>query len=313
MKLSKKYAGILICSILLSVCVSAQETAPSTETAEKGWQFSGAVTASGSFNQYKDWQEGGTDTSALGGQVDLEATCLKEHSEWKTNLKVEYGITKSDDEDTRKAVDKILLKSLYDYKFSHRVGVYARISADSAITESYKYYEDPVDAVFINSRDPESGKTKIKISDAFEPLNLEEGAGLSFLLFKNEDDSRKVTFLLGAAARQLVESNYFIESDDETTETLEFIKIDTYDDIGAEGGLDLTWKIMENARFTSNAMSFYGVDNEFWKVTWDSSLIINLGKYWGVSLSALMVYDELVFEDPQWKTTSLITLTYRLF
>jgi len=298
-----------------SICISEQN-----EDGEDGkgltlgnWKLSGNFQAAGSYMGYKDWQSGGVETGALNFLLDFSAKYVVNKSEWRTSLKTEYGFTKIKSEDLHKAVDEFSLKSGYYYHWKKHIGCYGKIKASTMMTSSHLHYEDPIHAVFSDCRKTEEDAIKVRIANAWEPLNLSESAGSLMTVFKNEEDTRHLDFNVGISARQMVASAYYIEDDEDETEEIEFKKIDGYSDSGAEVGYDLKLNLTRNTLLTSTADIFYGIEDEFWKVDWETTLAMGIGPYFGVSLSVLMVYDEMIFDDPQWKTTSMLTFNYRFF
>ncbi len=290
----------------------AAETA-GDESDSGPWKLSGTVNANGSFTQYDNWQAGGSDTVAAGVLFNLAADYRKEKVEWRNAFKLEYGMAKVEGEDARKSADVVDLTSVLTRDLTNIVSLYGRLAVSTSMAKTYQYYDDPVDAVFDDGRDAEYGTEKVRTADGFEPINLDQGAGLSFRVFRNEEDTRHLLLRTGAGARQLVASDYYVEDDDEDTDTVEFSYVDDYAEIGAEAGLDFKWAFSESTMLTSVADAFYGFDEEFWKIGWDTSLNFKITKHFGAGITASMVYDELVIDDPQWKTSTMLTLSYQVF
>jgi len=289
-----------------------------------GWTYSATAGGGFSFTSYQDWQAGGTDSNALTANLAGEAKYVNGKFSLANTLKLAYGLTKVKDQDARKSDDRFDFSMLASYQISGPLSGYVRGSLQTAMTASYLYYDPRVDAVFLDGRDTEYNVKKVKIADGFQPLNLDEGIGLQFAAFivagvpeegKDETppDKHHLLFFAGAGARQLVCDDYYKESDDAATPAKEFALIDDYTDFGPEVSMDLRVTVSDTALLTSLAKGFYGADNEFWKATWETTLSLGITKAIGFSLTALMDYDELVFEDPQWKTAGLLTLTYQLF
>ena len=282
-------------------------------TIHGNWAFSGTVTAAGSLNYYKNWQGGDSDNSSFNLNMDLLAKYTNGKHSWNNSIKLEYGISKLKGENARVNGKDLVLETIYNYNFTDRIALYFRLKGDSPFAKGYIYYDDPVDVVFSDDRLPRYGEKRVLVSDPFDPVNLEQGLGMAFKVYNNPTIERSLTLSTGLAGRQLISSDYYIEDDLEETDTIEYTKIDDYADIGWEAIADLVLTLNKSAQFKSSATAFYGFDKQLWKCNWESVLSIGISKYFGVSITGTMLYDEEVFKDPQWKTNTLLTLSYKLF
>ncbi len=303
---------LMMCFLImtfLAIPVLAEEEVPPQE----GWIFSGNASLAGNWTYYSNWQEGGTDSSSVSGQIDFSGLFKMDRHEWKNTLKIEYGMAKLNGIGTRKTTDSTMFESRYDFKFSGRMSVYGRVAASTELDDGYLYYEDPVDAVFDTNRPAEMQTDEVHVSGGFEPLKFDEGVGLGYTLYEDTEKKNLLKVNFGAGARQLIVSNYYIEDDDDDTDTLEFSLVDEYSDVGAETGYDGLFNFRNNITFTSKGKVFYGVIDGLWNITWSNKLVISLTKYFGVSLSSDMIYDESVIAEYQWKNVTLLTLGFKLF
>lgn len=303
---------IMVTIAALGMTAGIRAEGESGEPAPGPWKLSALLTGAASFARYSDWQLGDVDSNAFSGIFDFSALYETDKANWENTLKLEYGVTKTKDSDAQKSSDRLLFNSIYRIKFNSPFRPYINLNAETPLTKGYLYYADPITATFDENRETEYDATKVQIANAFEPLNIAEGVGLEYSVFQAEDEARKLNFRAGAAARQLVASDYYIVSDDEATPEIEFTIVEEYNDYGFEAACDLKFIVKENVVLTSTANAFYGFDNEFVKAQWDTSLGIAISKVFGVSLNALMVYDELVIDELQWKTVTLFTLNYKL-
>jgi len=144
-------------------------------------------------------------------------------------------------------------------------------------------------------------------------MNIEEGVGLEYQFYKHAERDDFFKVFTGLAARQLVVSEYYIEEDDADTDPVEFSRVNDYADQGLETGFDTTLSLKDYIAFTSTAKAFFGFKDEFWKATWDAKIVVTLTKHLGLTLSSTMIYDENVIDEVQWKTATLLTLSYQLF
>ncbi|MBN2055626.1 DUF3078 domain-containing protein [bacterium] len=280
--------------------------------AREGWNISAALGGSASFTRYDNWQMGDVDNSSFNGIFDLSGTYLKGKNRWTNTFKAEYGVSKVEDQVSRKGSDQLALESIYRYQWRKHVRPFAQFTATAPAMPGYLHYDDPVTALFDRDRDAETGD-RIRVSGGFEPLNLSEGVGLEFNVCNGEGDGRELNFRIGAAAKQLVADGYYIENDDEDTEEVEFTLVEKYEDVGADAAVELKLPLHEHALLGSRLTGFYGFVEEFWKAEWETSLVFTLNKFLGVTITGLMYYDELVIDKAQWKTGTLLTLNYQLF
>ncbi|MBN1356278.1 DUF3078 domain-containing protein [bacterium] len=313
--LNQCFCAIVIVFLLAIPTVSFAEDPEKPEPGYRlgDWLLTGSLTAAGTYTTFMDWQAGGTDTAAGALQTEFAALFAKDRIQWKNTVKIEYGVSKVKDESARKASDLLSLESNFDYRLFPKLAAYSRFKGITAMTAGYLYYADPVNAEFTDGRDPETGEDRIHISDAFDPLQLEQGVGVSYPVFQNEGKTRFLNVRAGLGGRQLVAGYFYTEEDASDPDNIVFSPVDEYADIGLEAGFDLAFFIREGINLTSNAMGFYGFGDEFWKVNWDTVFTLQATKHISLSLTASMLYDELVFDDPQWKTATLLTLSYRLF
>lgn len=305
---------ILCCSIWSSIPrVRAEEPKePEYQTQLKNWKLAGILSGSLNVTQFEDWQAGGSDTVALISRGEIWALRSTDSHEWKTRLQAEYGTSKTDRQDYRTASDLLKLDSRYDYKLNARWSLYGRGYLDTHMVQQYSYFDSPTDIV-IDDRLAYTGVDRFRIADSFDPILLEEGLGLGLIVFRNEDQTDKVSMMTGPAARQTRAADFFRNIDIEETPEVEFESTGNDSEFGWEFVLDALLTFNAHVKFTSFATGFIGFDDELWRARWDNTLEIKLGKFIGVGLTANLLYDESVFDGTQYKTGTLITLSYRVF
>ena len=285
---------------------------PEYQTQLKNWKLAGILSGSLNVTQFEDWQAGGSDTVALISRGEIWAVRTTDRHEWKTRLQAEYGTSKTDRQDYRTASDLLKLDSRYDYKLDSRWSLYGRGYLDTHMGRQYTYFDSPTDIV-IDGLPVRTGVDRFQTSDSFDPILLEEGLGLGLIVLRNEDQSDKVSLMTGPAARQTRASNFFRNIDVADTPEVEFESTGNDSEFGWEIVLDALLTFNKHVKFTSFATGFIGFDDELWRARWDNTLEIKLGKFIGIGLTANLLYDESVFEGTQYKTGTLITLSYRVF
>jgi len=292
--------------------VLAEDEEPEYEMEISGWKLAGILTGGIHVTEFQDWQGGGSDTIAMNGRYELWAVRSMPKNEWKNRVKLEYGVTRSDTEDYRPSTDVFLLDTRFEHSLNPRFFAYIRGYISTNMGNQYDYFDDPVDIIFFD-QPVEYQVVKTRVAEGFDPLKLEQGTGIGWVIHQAEDETTSVIFMLGAGTRQLLSDSYFVEDDNPITPELEYEKVDTYSDVGGEAVLDVIWTINSVAKFTSHGAAFYGFEEERWNARWENSLDLKITQYVGVNLSAEMLYDEAVFDGDQWKLGTMLTFNYRIF
>ncbi len=306
---------VIFCIVCISVSgftsLCRSENGEKAGETDDKWKFMAVISGALAFAHYDNWQAGGTDSINLNGKLTAGAEWKSAKSSWDNLLEAEYGMSKVEEEDSRKSVDKLKLETRYLYELRKNWAAYLRLTGKAPMTEGYLYYEEPVDAVFDDERRDLYGVERVKIADAFEPLTLNEGLGIEVIAFQ-EEESLELKFHAGAGMSQLFCMNYYQEEDDEETESvLEFSEVESYQDYGAESGFDFRKNFSEIAYMTSKMDGFYGIDNNFFQLSWENAISVSISDYFGITVTAEMAYDELIIEETQWKTGTLLTLSYK--
>lgn len=294
------------------IILADDEDPPEYDTEIRGWKVASILTGGIHVTEFQDWQSGGSDTLAINGRYDLWALRSTPKNEWRNRFRLEYGVTRTDSEDYRPSADVLLLDSRFEHKLNDRIFAYVRGYLSTNMGNQYDYFDDPIDIIFFD-QPVERQVEKTRVSSGFDPLKLEQGTGLGWMVYTTDDDATSVIFMLGAGTRQLLSDSYFVEDDDPITPELEYQRVDDYSDIGGEAVVDITWTLNDIAKFTSHGAAFYGFAEERWNTRWENSLDLKITQYIGVNLAAEMLYDEVVFDGDQWKLSSMLTFNYRLF
>ncbi|MCD4654864.1 DUF3078 domain-containing protein [bacterium] len=303
---------MILTLLMPGIALAEDDNEPEYETEFGGWKLAGILTGGVHITEYQDWQAGGSDTVAFNGRYDFWATRSTESNEWRNRLRLEYGVTRTDEEDYRSSADILQFDTRYEHKLNEKFFLYIRGYLATHMGNQYDYFDDPQDIIFFD-RDVEYQVIRTRVTKGFDPLNLEQGAGFGWIIHKNSDESTIIMIMAGAGTRQMLSENYFIEDDNPITPEVEYQHVDDYTDVGAEGVFDVTWTIKNNAKFSSHGAVFYGFEREQWTARWANSLDLKITKYIGVNLSAEMLFDEAVFDGNQWKLGTMLTFSYRVF
>lgn len=304
---------VIGCLWMASRGLSAEELKePELTTQLSNWKLTGILSGSLNVTQFHEWQDGGTDMVALTGRGEIWAIRASGRHVWKNWLRAEYGVSKTNGADYRSSADLLKLDSRFEQTLHARLNAYVRGYADSHMSNQYDYFDDP-SSVLIDGYPYAQQTDKFKIAGGFDPIRLEEGVGIGLMVYKNKNESSKITVMTGVGGRQTFAGDFYRKDDDEDTPGIEYITVDNDSEFGIELVLDTLLTVNEHVKFTSFAVLFLGLDDELWRARWDNSLEITLGKYIGVSLTADLVYDESIYDGTQYKTGTLITLSYRVF
>lgn len=303
--------GIVLCNLPVVVHAEEEET-PEFVTQHRNWKLAGIVSGSLNVTQFTDWQAGGNDTVSITGRGEFWAVRSTERYEWKNRLRSEYGVSKTNGDEFRNSADLLKLDSRFERKFHSKALAYCRGYLDTHLANQYEYFDAPSDVILDGDR-VYTGIRKFRVSRGFDPIMLEQGLGIGYTLYKPEDQSSEITIMSGLGARQKITDAYYIAADDKTTPEFEYSMVDSDSEFGVELVLDTLITINKHAKFTSFAAVFMGLDDNLWRIRWDNSLDITLGRYVGVSLTADLIYDESVFDGAQYRTGTLLTLSYRVF
>lgn len=121
----------------------------------------------GSFSG--NWKGGGVNSVALGAFFNVKSDYMQRRFNWTSEVQLQYGIIKNQDQNSRKNVDRIFL----DTKVGHRLSpvwlAFGNINFLSQFAPGYRYEE-------IAS----GGERKVLISNFFAPAFLTESMGLEY-------------------------------------------------------------------------------------------------------------------------------------
>jgi hypothetical protein len=320
MKGADMKAGLMMGMVLLVIGIchfsaavhAEEEETPEFVTEHRNWKLAGIVSGSLNVIQFTDWQAGGNDTVSITGRGEFWAVRSTERYEWKNRLRSEYGVSKTNGDGFRKSADLLKLDSRFERKFQSKAMAYGRGYLDTHLANQYDYF-DALSDVILDGQRIYTDIEKFRVSRGLDPLMLEQGLGIGYTLYKTEDQSSEITIMSGLGARQTVTDAYYIADDDESTPEFEYSTVDSDSEFGVELVLDTLITINKHAKFTSFAVLFMGLDDNLWRIRWDNALDITLGQYVGVSLTADFIYDESIFDRAQYRTGTLLTLSYRMF
>lgn len=257
----------------------AQETISISDTLNNEWAFGWVAGLNGTQSSYNHWSKGGQDNIAVNGYSLLSGAYKKDRFEYGFVLNMRYGITKIEDEGTRKSDDRLAMRhrAAYILNDENTMNAFADVSISTQFDAGYKYNSDG---------------TKTLISDFISPLYFTESIGYAYT------PKDYISFEAGLGLKQT-----YVKDDD----LVSFFGIDPGDNLSSEGGLVLgiSFKkdIMENVNYTSRFETFTNFKKtlESTDVAWANQLTGKINKYLNATFQFEMLYDDDITKDLQTK------------
>lgn len=272
---------------------------------EEGWKKTMDLSLTMTQNSYSDNWAGGE-----AGNISWVANAnsgfekqLSEKLNSKTTIKLAFGQTHSQDQQTKKWASPQKSTDLIDIETLARL--------------TLKLWVDPYLAFRFESQFLDASVPQLK--RVINPKKLTESAGISRQFYKTE----KNEFLsrLGFALRQII-------TQDIVDTTLEKTQTNSTNDGGFESVTDakliLSDKISYISKLSLYKALFYSKSDElkgmpqenYWKepdVNWENTLSVAVAKYVTVSLYAQLLYDKEISKGGRFKETLSLGLTYKMF
>ncbi len=273
---------------LLAAALAAPALADEAAKADSlGWY--NAFVGSFNFTQtsFSNWAEGGTNSASW---LVSGAGSFKRYGGptiWSNSLKLEYGKTKQEGQDARKALDLIFGESIVDFKTSELIRPYVRASVKTQFAPGYDYAQDP----------------KVKVSDFADPLLLTQGAGVGFWL------KPWLTTRFGFGAQEMFADEFAATYTDdvETPDEIETSKL--------EGGLESVTTLERDFAKQLNVKSRLAL---FWAFNnsdqvdgdWMTDVTLKAVGAIGVTLKFQLLYDKDILDKVQVKQVLGVGVSY---
>lgn len=279
----KKQLFYAVCLVCCCCTLYAQETAP-----QYGWQKEATAALNLTQSTFDNYAQGGENATAWQIRLGLKFVNDREKFNWANTGKLEYGQTKSGEDEYKKSVDEIKVESVFTPKFWKTINPFVSFTGETQFAAGYDYAQTP----------------KAEISNFLDPGYFREAVGFAY---KPNDI---IQARLGAAMKQTVTNNYTKFSDDpETTEKEKF-----KNELGAEGVIDFNYKISENSlikskvELFSNLQAFDEID-----VIWDTDLTAKITKFIAFNFNVKLLYDKDISTKRQLKQVMGLGISYSLF
>lgn len=246
----------------------------------------------------KNWAAGGFDNVTLGAYVDANANYAKDKLKWTNRLQMDYGFLYSDDKPiVQKVKDQFYLQSNGAYDTPVKNLFYsADFSFKTQFGNNYTYgtpaVEDPTRKDWRNARTLKSG--------LFAPAYINLGIGIKWTptswLTANFSP---LTGGFVVVDDPLLRKTYGMElrTQYEDAEAIEgYMYRSSRFELGAQLKLDGNVKINDNFEYTTQIVFFsnYLKNPENLRVNWDNRFFWKLAKYFTLTVSTNLIYDDTI-------------------
>jgi hypothetical protein len=270
--------NILLVTAFITLSAIAGAQAP----ADTSWKKGGFIGINFTQANLSQWSQGGENSLALAGNLNVFANYAKDKNEWANSLDLAYAMIKSGQLKMRKSDDKIELNSKYGHKMSDKWLYSVLLNFKSQFAPGYIYPDD-----------------SDVISKFLAPAYLTVGAGFTY----KPVDYFEV-FISPATGKFTIVS-------DKTLSDAGAYGVDPGKTVRSEFGAYINMKfkkdIMQNVTLTSKLELFNNYTDKDKAnakkvdVNWDTSLNMKINNYLTASINTQVVYDANVVERTQYK------------
>ena len=280
-----------------AAALSAAEDVP--VVAPKPVYWAKSVLTNINFGQtfLSNWAAGGYNSVSLAGNIDANANYAKDKTIWTNRLQLDYGFFYSQDKPImQKNKDRIYFESKWGYETPVKHLSYsAFLDFKTQFNNNYTYgtpsgVEDPTRQDWLDARVLKSGL----LSPGY--INM----GLGLLWTPKPWFSLNVAPLTGgfvivgdAELRSTYGMDLRHEGDDPTVGSN--YKPARFE-LGAQVKADAQWVINDNFSYTTQLVLFsnYLKNPQNLRVNWDNKVFWKLAKYFALTLSTNLIYDDTV-------------------
>ncbi|MGB2979799.1 MAG: DUF3078 domain-containing protein [Candidatus Zixiibacteriota bacterium] len=279
-------------------------TVPDSADAEN-WKKNMDLNLTVTQNSYSDnWTggEAGNLSWVANGNSGFEKQ-LSEKLNSKTTIKLAFGQTHAQDQETKKWARPVKSTDLIDIETLARLTLHT--------------WMDPYAAVRFESQFLDASYPRLK--RYVNPKKITESGGISRQFYKTEKND--ILSRLGLALRQIITEDIVDTASGRT-------EINSTNDVGIESVTDVKLTLSDKISYTSK-LSLYralffsesgelkGTPREdYWKevdVNWENNVSVAVARYVTVSLYIQLLYDKEIAKKGRFKETLSLGLTYKLF
>ncbi|WP_173475846.1 DUF3078 domain-containing protein [Fibrobacter succinogenes] len=293
----KKSLFAIGCAALISASTAFAEGGMFEGYLPENWQADVVAAVKFTRMQFSNWKlEDGTSSYTWLFSYDA---ALKAHwnvADWRNNLNLALGYTKTDGLGTRKSSDKIFYETMGDFNASEKIKPYVGARFESQFTRGYDYSEDE-----------DGNEIKTVVSHFMAPGYVTQMAGVGY--FPNDNFSTRLAF----ANRMTITadgSDSYAYADDKDTKKIEKFK----NEPGLESITEFKYSFSEIVSFKSRLwafVNFKGFDQIDGR--WENLLALSLSPLFEFQISYDIAYDKDLDEDSQHKNVILLGVTWRMF
>lgn len=280
-------AALALLALIAAAGPVAAQDAAQAKADSLGWHNS----LVGSFNftqtSFSNWAEGGTSSASWLVSGNGSFRRYGGPTIWSNSLKLEYGETKQEGDESRKALDLIFGETVVDFNTSRLIKPYLRASLKTQFAAGYDYEQEP----------------KLKVSDFADPLLLTQGAGVGFWL------KPWITTRLGFGAQETFADEFAATYTDDV-ETLDEVETTKF-----EGGLEsvttLEREFDKKLNVKSRLALFWAFNNsDQVDGDWMTDVTLKALGSIGVTLKFQLLYDKDILDKVQVKQVLGVGISY---
>lgn len=280
---------------------------PVSDTATSSWHYMTRARFDLSQAAYKDWKEGGGNNSLV-VEGNLRAGAERRGELWAQSheTRLAFGIFNQEDQELRKAEDRIQVQSNLQYQGDGFFRVFNPTLAGNLRTQfasGFDYDSNPFEGE-VPSTDPRLNQDPpVETSAFFAPAFITESLGLTY------EPADVLTVRLGAASKQtvVVEENfrelYSVDSD-------ALARVEA----GSEFASSLNAKLSENIRYRSDLNVFFAFNlaEDPPDILWENTVSMSVNDWLSTDLEFTALYDKNTTDAVQLKETISVGLSFDL-
>lgn len=282
----KKY-NLLLLLLFLNFNLFAQTAAVDTS-----WKKGGFIGLNFTQVNLSQWAQGGENSLAFSGTLNLFANYIKGKIDWQNSLDLAYAMIQSGNNGIRKSDDKIDLTSKYSRKFSEHWLYGVLFNFKSQFANGYKFPND-----------------SIAVSKFFSPAYITLAPGVTYKPVEYFE-----VFISPATGKwTFVNDQILSDAGAYGVEPGETVR----SEFGAYLNLKFRKDIMENVNFSTKLELFNNYtdkDKDNAKkidVNWENALNMKVNKFITASITTQLLYDANVVERTQFKQTVGVGFGYK--
>lgn len=275
----KLLSGIIL-TLLFTANLFAQETIIIPDTLDNEWATIWVAGVNGSQSTFNNWAAGGQNNVAATFFTRLNGAYRKDKLTYGYVIRLRYGITNIEGQQSQKTDDRIATKHRLSYILNdeNTMNVFASVSFVTQFYDGYSYTED----------------SRTRISDFMAPAYFAENVGYAYTPVDY------ISFEAGLGLKQTYVG-------DEALVAAPGYGVKPGENVFSEGGLSLgisfTKDILKNVNYTSRFETFSNLKRSFDRtdVAWANEFTGKINDYLTAAFQFDLVYDDDITTDLQTK------------